>query len=270
MKLTAKQRSRYARHLSLDAIGDEGQLRLLTGRVLLVGAGGLGSPCALYLAAAGIGTLSIMDGDTVDVSNLQRQVLYTTSDVGKLKAVIAASRLKALNPDVDVIAHATRLTPENARGLIADHDFVIDATDNFDSKFLIADICHRVGVAYSHAGISAFFGQTFTVLPGKTACYRCIFNAPPPPSDDEPRGPLGVIPGVIGTLQANEAIKFLTGAGTLLTNRLFTFDALTADTRTLSVNPNPDCPLCGINGTEQGDPLSINIDRNESEKRGER
>jgi molybdopterin-synthase adenylyltransferase len=245
MEFTEEQRSRYARHLTLDAIGEEGQRRLLAGRVLLIGAGGLGSPVALYLAAAGIGNLGIVDADSVDASNLQRQVLYTTADVGRPKALVASERLQALNPDVAVVPHTIWFDKANAQTILAGYDFVIDATDNFEAKFLIADSCHHASIPYSHGGIDQCFGQTLTVIPGQSACYRCLFAAPPPLSDAEPRGPLGVLPGVIGTLQANEAIKMLTGAGELLTNRLFTFDALTSSTRIIPVSPNPNCPLCG-------------------------
>jgi len=248
MALTSEQRSRYARHLSLAPIGEEGQELLLRGRVLLIGAGGLGSPIALYLAAAGVGTIGIVDADVVDASNLQRQVLFNTADIGHAKAAVAARRLKALNPDVDVVGHETWFSADNAHALIADYDFVIDATDNFDTKFLIADICHHKGTPYSHAGIDQFFGQTITVLPGDSTCYRCLFTAPPIDTGDGPRGPLGVVPGVIGTVQASEAIKHLTGSGELLTNRLFTYDALRTSVRIIPVKPNPDCPLCGQHG----------------------
>lgn len=250
MSLTAEQKSRYARHLSLVAFGEGAQKRLLRGHVLLIGAGGLGSPIALYLAAAGIGKISIVDADCVDASNLQRQVLYTTTDIGKPKVQVAVQRLEALNPDVAVFPYQTWFTKANASELTADCDFVIDATDNFEAKFLIADTCHQENIAYSHAGVDAYFGQTFTVIPGQTTCYRCLFNAPPPPCNDAPRGPLGVVPGVIGTMQANEAIKYLTRTGTLLTNRLLTFNALTACSRIIPVKPNPDCPLgCGAIAT---------------------
>lgn len=253
MSLSSEQRSRYARHLSLAPIGEEGQERLLRGRVLLIGAGGLGSPIAFYLAAAGVGTIGIVDADVVDASNLQRQILFTTADVGLAKAAVAASRLTALNPDVNVVAHETWFSGDNAEALIANHDFVIDATDNFEAKFLIADACHRAGTPYSHAGIEQFFGQTITVQPGKSTCYRCLFTAPPADTGEGPRGPLGVVPGVIGTIQASEAIKHLTGSGDLLTDRLFTYDALRCSVRIVPVKPNPNCPLCGQLGEPQAE-----------------
>jgi molybdopterin/thiamine biosynthesis adenylyltransferase len=245
MSLSIEQQSRYARHLSLAPIGEEGQEQLLRSRVLLIGAGGLGSPIALYLAAAGVGTIGIVDADVVDSSNLQRQVLFTTVDVGYPKATVAANRLAALNPDVNVIAHETWFSAENAETLAANYDVVIDATDNFAAKFLIADACDHTGTPYSHAGVDQFFGQTITVVPGQSACYRCLFGAPPADNGEGPRGPLGVVPGVIGTVQATEAIKLLTGVGQPLTNRLFTYDALKTSARIIPVKPNPDCPLCG-------------------------
>ena len=252
MSLSTEQRSRYARHLSLAAIGEKGQEQLLQSRVLLIGAGGLGSPIALYLAAAGIGTIGIVDADVVDSSNLQRQVLFTSVDVGYPKVTVAANRLTALNPDVNVIAHQAWFSEENAQTLTADYDVVIDATDNFAAKFLIADACYQTGTPYSHAGVDQFFGQTITVVPGQSACYRCLFGAPPADNGEGPRGPLGVVPGVIGTVQATEAIKLLTGIGQPLTNRLFTYDALKTSVRIIPVKPNPDCPLCGQhNSTEQ-------------------
>ena len=247
MSLTPEQRQRYARHLVLDKIGEAGQERLLSARVLVVGAGGLGSPAALYLAAAGVGVLGVADSDRVDLSNLQRQILHGTRDIGRPKAASARERLAALNPDVEVRLHPDGLNQENAERVVAAYDFVVDATDNFDAKFLIADTCHRVGRPYSHAGIARFYGQALTVVPGRTACYRCVFESPPPPDDADrhPAGPVGAVAGVLGAIQANEAIKCVLGLGELLTNRLLTFDALTSAFRTLPVSRRPDCALCG-------------------------
>ena len=245
MSLTPFQQQRYARHLTLPEIGAAGQEQLLAARVLLIGAGGLGSPAGFYLAAAGIGTLGVMDGDVLEASNLQRQIAHTTADLGRPKVASAQRAFQALNPDCRVLALAERLTAINAPRVLADYDFVVDATDNFDSKFLIADACHVAGKPYSHAGILAFFGQTMTVLPGRTACYRCLFGAPPEIPAGPPRGPVGAVPGVIGSIQALEAIKFITGCGELLTNRLLTFDALKMSFRVLSTRRNPRCQLCG-------------------------
>lgn len=246
MAVSPEERLRYARHLSLPEIGPEGQARLQSGRVLVIGAGGLGSPAAFYLAAAGVGTIGLADGDTVEISNLQRQILHTTAAVGQRKVASAAERLKALNPHTEVRAYPQRLTAENAAALLAPYDFVIDATDNFASKFLIADVCHRAGKANSHAGILEFRGQTMTVHPGRSACYRCVFETPPEEvAGGMPRGPMGVVPGVIGTLQATEAIKHLLGIGTPLTDCLLVYDALALTFRRVTLRRNPRCPLCG-------------------------
>lgn len=252
MNLTEAQIERYSRHILLPEVGGRGQEKLLAGRVLLVGAGGLGSPAGLYLAAAGVGTIGIMDADVVDLSNLQRQIAHATPDIGKPKVDSAAAKLRALNPDVAVRAHRARLTAANALELLSDYDFVIDGTDSFASKFLVADACHFAAKPYCHAGILRFDGQLMTVLPRQTACYRCLFAAPPPagagPSCAQ-AGVLGVLAGVIGTLQAAEAIRFLLGKGELLTNRLLVYDGLNASFRGVSVKRNPRCPLCGVSPT---------------------
>lgn len=236
---------RYTRQIALPEIGAAGQSALLNASILVVGAGGLGSPAILYLAAAGIGHLTLMDGDVVDETNLQRQIIHTTGDIGRPKAESARDSVAALNPDVCVTPLPYRLTPENAERTVGPVDFVIDATDNFSSKFLVADACHATRTPYSHAGIQAFHGQTMTVLPGQSACYRCIFDAPPPETGALPRGPLGVVPAVIGSIQAAEAIKSITGVGELLTNRLLSFDALAMRSREIPLQRNPDCRLCG-------------------------
>lgn len=245
MHLNVAPCERYARQLALPEIGPEGQRRLAEGCVLVIGAGGLGSPVSFYLAAAGVGTLGIMDGDCVDASNLQRQILHATADLGRPKAVSAAETLRALNPEVDVRPMTTRLTRENGAALLAGFDFVIDATDNFESKFLIADLCHAAALPYSHAGIARFYGQTLTVLPGRSACYRCVFETPPAAASGPPQGPLGAVPGVIGSIQATEAIKYLLHADTLLTDRVFVYDAWQMTARCVRVTRRPDCALCG-------------------------
>jgi molybdopterin/thiamine biosynthesis adenylyltransferase len=235
---------RYARQLALPEIGPEGQLRLAAGAVMVIGCGGLGSPAAIYLAAAGVGTIGLMDPDRVDVTNLQRQVLHTFADVGVPKVESAASKLGALNPELRILTHDERFTAGNASELLNPYDFVIDATDNFASKFLISEACHAAGKPYSHAGVTRFTGQTMTVIPGESACYQCVFESAPP-DPYPPAGPLGGVPGVIGAIQATEAIKFLGGFGKLLTNRLFVYDALSASARTVALKRNPACPLCG-------------------------
>jgi molybdopterin/thiamine biosynthesis adenylyltransferase len=253
MRLSAEERARYARQLALPEIGEAGQQRLAAGRVLVVGAGGLGSPAALYLAAAGVGTLGIVDGDVVDASNLQRQILHPTASLGQPKALSAAATLRAINPGIEVRPLVARLTAGDGPALLANYDFIIDATDNFASKFLIADLCHAAGKPYSHAGIARFCGQALTVLPGRTACYRCVFEAPPATSDGPPQGPLGAVPGVVGAIQATEALKFLLGAASLLTDRLFVYDAWRLTARCVRVARRADCPLCGKAGHKRSE-----------------
>jgi molybdopterin-synthase adenylyltransferase len=252
VKLTEDQINRYSRHILLKEVGGKGQKKLLNGRVLIIGAGGLGSPIALYLAAAGVGTIGIADADEVDVSNLQRQVIHFTGDVGKAKVLSAAEKMRAINPDVNVVTYQQWVSAENIAEMVADYDFVIDGTDNFAAKFLINDACVLGGKPYSHGGILQFDGQTMTVLPGQSACYRCIFPEPPP-KDVIPTcsraGVIGVLPGVLGTLQATEAIKFLLGAGDLLSGRLLTYSALRMRFREVPIKKNAKCPICGDNPT---------------------
>ncbi|MHC4075327.1 MAG: HesA/MoeB/ThiF family protein [Planctomycetota bacterium] len=250
MSLTQEQIERYSRHIILEQIGGVGQEKLLSSKVLIVGAGGLGSPAALYLAASGVRTIGIIDADKVDLSNLQRQIIHHTADVGTEKVKSAADKMRAINPDVTVKTYHLRAKADNIRDIIREYDFVIDGTDNFGAKFLINDACYFEKIPFSHAGILKFHGQLITILPGETTCYRCIFNAPPPagvvPSCSQ-AGVLGVLAGVIGSLQATEAMKYLLGIGKLLTGTLLTYDALEMDFRAVKVNRNPNCPLCGEN-----------------------
>jgi molybdopterin/thiamine biosynthesis adenylyltransferase len=247
MDFTAAQIERYSRHILLQDVGVEGQEKIRSGRVLVIGAGGLGSPVLLYLAAAGVGTLGIVDGDIVDLSNLQRQVIHVTPGVGKAKVLSAKERINLLNPDVQVNVYHELFNAGNAFDLIREYDFIVDGTDNFPGKFLINDACVLGGRPFSHGGILRFDGQTMTYLPG-TACYRCAFHSPPPP-DAVPTcsqaGVLGAIPGILGAIQAAEVLKFLTGAGELLTDRLLAFDAKTMNFRTVRLKRNPHCPVCG-------------------------
>ncbi|MHC4511362.1 MAG: HesA/MoeB/ThiF family protein [Planctomycetota bacterium] len=248
MSLTDQQMERYSRHIILEQVGGAGQEKLLASRVLLVGAGGLGSPAGVYLAAAGVGTIGIIDGDKVDLSNLQRQIIHHTPDVGEDKVVSARSKMQAINPDTKVVTYNQRAVAGNIREIIREYDFVIDGTDNFPAKFLVNDACYFEKIPFSHAGILQFDGQLITVLPGQTTCYRCIFSAPPPantvPSCSQ-AGVLGVLAGVVGSLQATEAIKYLLGIGELLTGTLLTYNALTLEFRKVRLNRNPNCPLCG-------------------------
>jgi molybdopterin/thiamine biosynthesis adenylyltransferase len=251
MDFTPEQIERYSRHILLQDIGVEGQEKISQGRVLVIGAGGLGAPILLYLAAAGVGTIGIIDGDVVDLSNLQRQVIHFTPDVGKPKVESAKEKIDLINPEVNVITYHTLFSSDNALEIIRDYDFIIDGTDNFPVKFLINDACVFAGKPFSHGGILRFDGQTITHLPG-TACYRCVFNAPPPPNavpTCSQAGVLGAIAGMLGTIQAAEALKYLTGVGELLTNRLLTFNAKTMQFRTVNVRHNHKCPVCGEHPT---------------------
>jgi len=241
---------RYSRNIILQEIGIEGQEKICNGSVLVIGAGGLGSPALLYLAAAGVGRIGIVDFDKVDLTNLQRQIIHFTPDVGKSKVLAAKEKLEALNPEVKVETYDVLLSSENIREIIKNYDFVIDGTDNFRSKFLINDACYFEGKPLSHGGILRFFGQTMTIIPGKSACYRCVFNSPPP-KDAVPTcsqaGILGSVAGILGTIQATEALKYLTGAGDLLVNTLLTFDAKTFNFRKINLKKQDGCRLCGIN-----------------------
>lgn len=246
--LTESQIERYSRHIILKEVGGKGQQKLFDGKVLIIGAGGLGSPIALYLAAAGVGTIGIADADDVDLSNLQRQVIHFTADVGKPKVYSAREKMNEINPDVKIKTYKEWVSAANINKIIADYDFIIDGTDNFAAKFLINDACVLAGKPYSHGGILAFDGQTITVKPHESACYRCIFPEPPP-KDAIPTcsqaGVIGVLPGVLGTIQATEAIKFLLGKGELLTDRLLTYNALRMKFREVPIKRNPACPVCG-------------------------
>lgn len=249
---TDQQIERYSRHIILKEVGGKGQKKLLDGKVMVIGAGGLGAPIALYLAAAGVGTIGIADADVVDLSNLQRQVIHFTPDVGKPKVESAREKMEAINPDVRVRTYQEWISAANIARIIADYDFVIDGTDNFAAKFLVNDACVLAGTPYSHGGILQFDGQTLTVKPGESPCYRCIFPAPPP-KDVIPTcaraGVIGVLPGVLGTIQATEAIKYLLGQGDLLTSRLLTYNALRMRFREVPVKKSARCPVCGDNPT---------------------
>jgi molybdopterin/thiamine biosynthesis adenylyltransferase len=250
MAFTDEQLERYSRHIILREVGVKGQKRIMEGRVLIIGAGGLGAPAAMYLAAAGVGTIGIADADNVELSNLQRQIIHTTADLGKPKVESARETMNAMNPDSRVTVYREWINSSNIKDIINDknYDFIIDGTDNFSVKFLINDACVMLEKPFSHAGIIRFQGQLLTYIPGKGPCYRCVFREPPPP-DAVPTcrqaGVLGVMGGVIGTLQATEALKFLLGAGESLAGHLLTYNALDMEFRKVKLGPNPDCPVCG-------------------------
>jgi len=250
--LTPDELKRYNRHLILPEIGEEGQIRLKDAGVLLVGAGGLGAPAALYLAAAGVGRLGLVDFDTVDETNLQRQVIFTTGDAGKPKAETARDRLHDLNPYIHIDAHPVRLGGGNAMDILKDYDVVIDGSDNFATKYLLNDACVLSGKPDVYGSVLRFEGQASVFgIPGKP-CYRCLFPEPPPP-DAVPTcaeaGVLGALPGIVGTIQALEVIKLILGKGQSLAGRLLLVDTLTMKFREVEVPANPDCPLCGQNRT---------------------
>jgi sulfur-carrier protein adenylyltransferase/sulfurtransferase len=252
-ELSSAETLRYARHIVLDEVGEEGQRRLKAARVLIVGAGGLGSPASLYLAAAGVGTLGLVDFDVVDASNLQRQVLYGESDLGQPKLDAATARLRDLNPHVRVVAHPERLTSANALDIIGGYDIVVDGTDNFPTRYLVNDACVLLGKRNVYGSILKFDGQLSVFAGGDDApCYRCLFRQPPPPGlvpNCAEGGVLGALPGIIGSLQALEAIKLITGAGEPMIGRLLLFDGLKLRWRELRLRRNPDCPVCGDHPT---------------------
>jgi molybdopterin/thiamine biosynthesis adenylyltransferase/rhodanese-related sulfurtransferase len=249
---TPEQLIRYSRHFLLPEVGEDGQAKLLQAKVLMVGAGGLGSPAAYYLAAAGVGTLGIIDNDVVDISNLQRQILHANDRVGMPKVESAKKTLEALNPDVKVIPYQAKLTSENIMEIIKDYDFVVDGCDNFPTRYLVNDACVLTKKPNVHGSIFQFEGQATVFYPGKGPCYRCLYPEPPPaelaPSCAE-AGVLGVLPGLIGVIEALEAIKLILGKGDSLIGRLLCFNTLTMEINTLKLRRDPNCPMCGDHPT---------------------
>ncbi len=246
--MTPEQTLRYARHTMLPEVSEAGQVKLLKSRVLCLGAGGLGSPSGLYLAAAGVGTLGFVDDDVVDASNLQRQILHATDRIGLPKVESAKTAIAGLNPDVVVVPHRTRLTSDNVLDIIKDYDVIVDGADNFPTRYLLNDASLRLGKPVVHASIYRFEGQMTSFIPGQGPCYRCLYPAPPPPDmapSCQEAGVLGVLPGVVGVLQATEAIKILLGMGKTLAGRLLMFDALGTKFRELKLRRDPGCPTCG-------------------------
>jgi len=250
--LTNDEVRRYSRHLIMPEVGVEGQRKLKAAKVLCVGAGGLGSPASLYLAAAGVGTLGLVDFDVVDVSNLQRQILYDTSDVGHPKLASARRRLTKLNPDLNFVEHETALTSANALDIIRQYDMVVDGADNFPTRYLVNDACVLTGRPNVYGSIFRFDGQASVFATKGGPCYRCLYPEPPPPGlvpSCAEGGVLGVLPGIIGTIQATEAIKLILGAGESLAGRLMLFDALAMNVRTMKLRRDPACPICGDHPT---------------------
>lgn len=251
MTLSDEQKQRYSRNIFVKDVGEEGQQKLLESKVLVIGAGGLGSPNILYLIASGIGTLGIADYDVVDITNLQRQVIHWTTDIGTSKTESIKRKAEKINPDVKIVTYNEKLTSKNIEKIINDYDFIIECTDNFAAKFLINDACVLNKKAYSHCGVLMFHGQTITYTPG-TACLRCMFSSPPPPGvspSSSEVGIFGTVPGTFGTIQATEAVKYLIGKGNLLTNKLFYFDTFHFDVNVITLESNPECPVCGKSPT---------------------
>lgn len=248
LRLTPEQIERYSRQIMIPELGGKGQIHLRQARVLVIGAGGLGCPAAFYLTAAGIGGLGLVDSDRVELSNLQRQILHFTSDLGREKVESAKEKLHQLNPEVEILTYPVLLNEENAAEIFAPYDFIIDGSDNFTTKFLINDLAVDLGKPFSHAGIVRFQGQTMTVIPGKSACYRCLFQNPPVPGEIpncQQAGILGAIAGTLGSIQATEAIKYLIGMEEeLLVDRLLMYDAKETKFRTIEVPRNPQCSAC--------------------------
>ena len=248
MSFSEEQIIRYSRHILLPEVGGKGQKKIAQAKVFIVGAGGLGSPVALYLAAAGVGTIGLIDCDVVDRSNLQRQVLHHTPDVGRSKVRSAQEKIHLLNPHVHVETYEDRFNAQNALDFITPYDVVIDGVDNFPAKFLINDACYFADKPLVHGGILRFEGRVFSIVPKQSACYRCIFKEPPPPGlvpSCQEAGIIGVVAGIIGTIQATEALKLILGIGHPLTNRILDFDARNTAFREIRTKRNPKCALCG-------------------------
>ncbi|MQG17318.1 MAG: molybdopterin-synthase adenylyltransferase MoeB [SAR202 cluster bacterium] len=247
--LTPEQVKRYSRHLIMNDVGSSGQRKLLDAKVLILGAGGLGSPSAIYLALAGVGTIGLVDFDVVDLSNLQRQVLHHTSDVGRSKLESARDNIKAYNPDINVVLHETRLESENAMEIIGNYDMVINGADNFATRYLVNDACYLLNKPLIDGSILIFDGQSTVFTPGN-GCYRCLFPSPPPPGmvpNCAEAGVLGALTGLVGSIQSTEALKYILGIGESLESRLLIVDALSMTFREFKLKRNPNCPLCGDN-----------------------
>jgi molybdopterin/thiamine biosynthesis adenylyltransferase len=261
--LSAEQKDRYSRHLLIPEVGSAGQARLLGSKALFIGAGGLGSPAALYLAAAGVGTIGIVDFDVVDVSNLQRQIIHTTDRVGERKVESAKRSINALNPDIKVVTYEEMLGAGNVERLIAGYDVILDGTDTFETRYLLNDAAVIAGIPVIHASVFRFEGQLTTFIPYEGPCYRCLYPTPPPPElapGCSVAGVLGVVPGILGLLQANEALKVLLGIGNTLSGRLLLFDALETEFTELKLRRDPECPVCSdkaVAARKAGHPITV-------------
>ncbi len=252
MKLRDDQIERYSRQIILPNVGGKGQEKLLAAKVLIVGAGGLGSPVALYLASAGVGKIGIIDSDKVELNNLQRQIIHSSKDVGRAKVESAKERLSEINQDVEVVPYNIRLTSDNILDIMKEYDIVVDGSDNFPTRYLVNDACILSNKPLSHGGIFKFDGQVMTIVPGEGACYRCLFPEPPPPGlvpSCQEAGILGAVAGVIGIIQANEVLKYILGIGSSLVGKLLVFNALDSSFRQVKVPKDPKCPICGENPT---------------------
>ncbi len=261
--LSAEQKQRYSRHLLIPEVGSAGQARLLGSKALLIGAGGLGSPAALYLAAAGVGTIGLVDFDIVDLSNLQRQIVHTTDRIGERKVESAKIAINALNPDVKVVAHEEMLVAANVERIIAGYDVILDGTDTFETRYILNDAAVAAGIPVVHASVFRFEGQLTTFIPYEGPCYRCLYPTPPPPElapGCSVAGVLGVVPGILGLLQTNEALKVLLGIGNTLAGRLVLFDALETEFTELQLRRDPACPVCSdaaVAARKEGRPLQV-------------
>ncbi len=266
MTFTDSQIERYSRQIILKEIGGEGQKKILNARILIIGAGGLGSPAAYYLASSGVGKIGIVDSDKVDVSNLQRQILHFTCDIGKIKTESAREKLTAINPDCKIIPYPTRIDVSNVLDIIHGYDAVVNGCDNFPTRYLINDACVLTGIPLFEGAVIGFSGQVITILPHESACYRCLYETPPPPGlipSCQEAGVMATTPGIIGLIQATEVIKWILGRGTLLTNRLLTYNGLEMEFTELPVSRNLQCPVCGehpsINGLKKENYLTNHV-----------
>jgi adenylyltransferase/sulfurtransferase len=251
LALTPDQVNRYSRHIIMSDVGSRGQRKLMQSKVLILGAGGLGSPSAIYLSLAGVGTVGLVDFDVVDLSNLQRQILHHTADVGRSKLQSARDTIHAFNPDVNVVLHETRLESHNAMEIISQYDMVVNGADNFATRYLVNDACYLAGKPLVDGSILIFDGQATVFIPGQ-GCYRCLFPSPPPPGmvpNCAEAGVLGALTGLVGSIQATEALKLILGIGESLSSRLLLIDALSMNFREVKIKRNPACPLCGDNPT---------------------